>query len=283
MSRIDRRDFITYLGGAAAVAGMTAEAKADAIENYLAASISPGVAGAAAAATAASAATAPKRPPTVAELEAQIPTRGYRRGAGKLFAAEQGNVPLLAPLPAKATLEDFIRHRFMGTSEHCLQSARLARKNNADEELVFACLIHDLVLNVMRTEHGFWGAQMFEPYVSEKVTFTIRHHATLRFFPDKEAGYEYPELYRTMFGSDYVVPPHQQAEYEMVRKHRWYDATRLITVNDLYSFEPGVKPSVDDFVDVIGRHFKQPKEGLGMDGSPVAHMWRSAANPDSPL
>jgi hypothetical protein len=276
MPTIDRRHFIAYLGGSTAVAAMSAEAKADAIENYLAANV---------AGPAAPQAAAPisRRPPTVAELEAQIPTRGYRRGAGKLFAAEQGNVPLLAPMPAKATLEDFIRLRFQGTSEHCLQSARLARKQNLDEDLVFACLIHDLVLNVMRTEHGFWAAQMFEPYVSEKVTFAIRHHATLRFFPDKEAGYEYPELYRTMFGSDYVPPAHQQAEYEWVRKHRWYMAPRLVTVNDLYSFEPGVKVSVDDFVDVIGRHFKQPKEGLGLDGSPVAHMWRSAANPDNPL
>ena len=274
MPPIDRRHFIAFLGGSAAVAALSAEAKADAIETYLAANVT----GSGAPATAAA-----KRAPTVAELAALIPTRPYRRGAGKLFAAEQGNVPLLAPMPEKATLADFIRLRFQGTSDHCLQSARLARKKNLDEDLVFACLIHDLVLNVMRTEHGFWAAQMFEPYVSEKVTFAIRHHATLRFFPDKDAGYEYPELYRTMFGSDYVPPAHQQAEYQLVRKHRWYMAPRLVTVNDLYSFEPGVKVSVDDFEDVIGRHFRQPKEGLGLDGSPVAHMWRSAANPDSPL
>ena len=37
------------------------------------------------------------------------------------------------------------------------------------------------------------------------------------------------------------------------------------------------------FVDVIGRHFKQPKEGLGFDNSAVAHMWRSIAKPDAPL
>ncbi len=55
------------------------------------------------------------------------------------------------------------------------------------------------------------------------------------------------------------------------------------TVNDLYAFEPGVKVLARRFQDVIGRHFKQPKEGLGFDGSPVAHMWRSVGNPDSPL
>ena len=27
--------------------------------------------------------------------------------------------------------------------------------------------------------------------------------------------------------------------------------------------------------DIVGRHFRQPKEGLGFDNSPVAHMWRA--------
>jgi hypothetical protein len=269
---IDRRDFIAFLGGSAAVASMSAEAKADALEDYLTATEAGG----------GGTASAP-RPPTVAELTAQIPTRTYRRGVGRLFSVEQGTVPLLEPMPSKATLADFIRLRFQAVSNHCLQSARMARKKNMDEEIVFACLIHDLVLSVMRVDHGFWAAQMFEPYVSEKVAFAIRHHATLRFFPDHEAGYEYPDLYYRMFGSDYVPPPHQQEEYKRVRQHRWYMAPRLVTVNDLYAFEPGVNVSLDEFQDVIGRHFKQPKEGLGFDGSPVAHMWRTAANPDSPL
>jgi hypothetical protein len=273
MIDIDRRAFIAYLGGAAAVAGMTAEARADALETYLAASVATGAA--------VSTAT---RAPTVAELEAQIPTRNYRRGVGNgMVNKDGGNVALLPPLPAKPTLADFIRLRLQSNAEHCLQSARLARQKNLDEDIVFACLVHDLSLSLMRAEHGFWSAQMFEPYVSEKVTFAIRHHATLRFFPDKDAGYEYPELYRTMFGVDYVPPAHQQEEYRQVRAHRWYMAPRLVTVNDLYSFEPGVKVSVDDFEDVIGRHFRQPKEGLGFDGSAVAHIWRTAASPDSPL
>jgi len=274
MIHIDRRAFIASLGGATAVAAMSAEARADALENYLSVSIS----------TAAAAAATVQRAPTVAELEAQIPTRNYRRGVGNgLVNKDGGNVALLPPLPEKPTLADFIRLRLQSNAEHCLQSARLARIKNMDEDIVFACLVHDLSLSLMRAEHGFWSAQMFEPYVSEKVTFAVRHHATLRFFPDKDAGYEYPELYRSMFGSDYVPPPHQQAEYQWVRKHRWYMAPRLVTVNDLYSFEPGVKVSVDDFTDVIGRHFRQPKEGLGFDGSPVAHIWRTAAWPDSPL
>ncbi len=45
----------------------------------------------------------------------------------------------------------------------------------------------------------------------------------------------------------------------------------------------GVKVAIDPFVDIIGRRFKQPKEGLGFDGSPVAHMWRTLIYPDNPL
>jgi hypothetical protein len=31
----------------------------------------------------------------------------------------------------------------------------------------------------------------------------------------------------------------------------------------------------EQFTDIIGRHFKQPEDGLGFDNSPVAHMWRT--------
>jgi hypothetical protein len=69
----------------------------------------------------------------------------------------------------------------------------------------------------------------------------------------------------------------------MVRDHKWYMGPRMVTVNDLYAFDPNVNPSLDEFTDLIGRQFKQPKEGLGYDNSPVAHMWRSIARPDAPL
>jgi hypothetical protein len=37
----------------------------------------------------------------------------------------------------------------------------------------------------------------------------------------------------------------------------------------------------DDFSDIVGRHFRQPAEGLGFDGSPVAHMWRTMIWPNN--
>ena len=57
----------------------------------------------------------------------------------------------------------------------------------------------------------------------------------------------------------------------------------MVTVHDLYAFDPTASVSLDPFVDIIGRHFRQPEEGLGFDGSVVAHMWRSLIFPDHPL
>ena len=56
-----------------------------------------------------------------------------------------------------------------------------------------------------------------------------------------------------------------------------------LDINDVYAFDPDKNPSLDLFVDIIGRHFKQPKEGLGFDGSPVAHMWRTMIWPNNRL
>jgi hypothetical protein len=56
-------------------------------------------------------------------------------------------------------------------------------------------------------------------------------------------------------------------------------SARQICVNDLYAFDPNVQVELEEFTDVVGRHFKQPKEGLGYDPSPAAHMWRTIIAP----
>ena len=52
-------------------------------------------------------------------------------------------------------------------------------------------------------------------------------------------------------------------------------SSRLICFNDLYSFDPNVSVQLEEFEDVLGRHFRQPEEGLGFDNRPSAHMWRT--------
>ena len=277
--KIDKEKFLGSLGGPEGVGRMDSEARADALESHMMAELNN-----AKAPSAGNGHGEAKKYPTAAEVEAQIETRKYREGVGFMYVPRNGeNVKRLAPVRANATLYDFFKLRFMDTSNHVLQSAALAKRNGMSEEIILACLLHDVVQEIIRTDHGWWGAQLFEPYVSEKVSFAIRYHQTLRYYPDPSVGYEYPDLYRQLFGSDYVPPPYIEATYQMVRKHPWYMDARLVTVNDLYAFDPNAVVSMDPFVDIIGRHFKQPKEGLGNDGSPVAHMWRTIARPDQPL
>jgi hypothetical protein len=37
--------------------------------------------------------------------------------------------------------------------------------------------------------------------------------------------------------------------------------------------------SWEPFIDIVGRNFKQPDEGLGFDNSPTSHMWRTIRRP----
>jgi hypothetical protein len=276
MIELDRRDFIASLGGMAAVSLMSHEARADKLEEALNERIELAQA---------PAESAPERFPTVSELEAQIETRSYRRGVGASFLNTQpdGKVERLAAMPAAPTLVDFFERRFTRTRNHCFQSANKAMERGADEEIVLACLLHDTIQEIMRSDHGYWGAQLYEPYVPERTSFAIKYHQALRFYADSEAGYEYPDLYRRIFGVDYEPAPHIQADYKYLRNHRWYDAPREVTVSDLYAFDPNAVVSIEPFLDIVGRHFKQPEAGLGNDDNPVAHMWRTIANPDAPL
>jgi len=81
------------------------------------------------------------------------------------------------------------------------------------------------------------------------------------------------ELGQVRFGRD----------YDAARNHKWYMSARQICLNDLYAFDPDTRVEVEDFEDVIGRHFKQPAEGLGNDNTPASHMWRTLRRPANAL
>jgi hypothetical protein len=196
-----------------------------------------------------------------------------------------GDDPRLPEMPAQPRLVDFFRHRFVPmVANHLLQSASLAKKKGLDERVVMACLLHDIAMaGLITSDHGYWGAQLIEPYVDEEVSWAVRHHQALRYFPDESVGYLYPEAYIRYFGEGYHPPDYLRQAYEQARRHKWYMTSRLITVNDIYAFDPDVVVGIDEFEDVIGRHFRQPTEGLGFDNSPVAHMWRTMIWPRNSL
>ena len=115
-----------------------------------------------------------------------------------------GDDPRLHKMQAAPTLADFFRYRFIPmVANHLLQSARLASRAGLDEKVVIACLLHDIAMaGLVTADHGYWGAQLIEPYVEDEVSWAVRHHQALRYFPDESVGYSYPDAYIRYFGED---------------------------------------------------------------------------------
>ena len=210
-----------------------------------------------------------------------------------LGASTQRNEPAegMAALPGKPTLIDLLSLRLntpkhgmpFAVAPHVAQSAARALEAGFDEEIVLACLVHDIGMGVARPDHGWWGAQLIEPYVPERVTWAVRYHQALRFYPDPAVGYEYPDIYVSMFGPDYVPPDYIQAAYREALEHPWYMAARAVTMFDDYSFDRSAPLNLEPFIDIVGRHFRQPAQGLGRDNGPATHMWRTIVDPHKPL
>ena len=194
-----------------------------------------------------------------------------------------GDNPALPKLPAAPRLLDFFRLRFNATTiQHLTQSAKLALDGGHEEKVVLACLLHDISMGALiRVDHGYWGAQLIAPYVSEEIAWAVQNHQALRYFADESVGYSYPQEYVRFFGADYQPPEYIRKAHEAARKHRWYMTSRLVTLNDKYAFDDNVAIDPEIFTDIIGRHFREPRAGLGFDGSASAHMWRTMIWPNN--
>lgn len=225
-------------------------------------------------------------PPAIAQLGtgSSISPRELLTELDEGHVFMMGDNPRLERMPAEPTLLDVFGLRVDAFDRHhMLQSAHLALADGQPETVVTACLLHDIAVGALiRADHGYWGAQLVEPYVSEEVAWAIRYHQALRYFPDEAAGYSYPDAYDRYFGPDFEPPDHLRRDAEAARAHRWYGTARAITIYDVYSFDDtGTTVDLHEFTDIVGRNFRQPREGLGFDGSPTAHMWRTIFWPNN--
>jgi predicted HD phosphohydrolase len=59
---------------------------------------------------------------------------------------------------------------------HCLQTATLAERGGADDEMIVASLCHDIGKAISVPNHGAIAAEMLKPYVRPDVYHSIRHH-----------------------------------------------------------------------------------------------------------
>ena len=94
---------------------------------------------------------------------------------GAASAANQGRVAerMLELLRSLAEITDGF-----GTDQltHCLQTATLAERAGADDEVVFAALLHDVGKAISVPNHPAIAAEMIKPYVRPEVYEMIRVH-----------------------------------------------------------------------------------------------------------
>lgn len=66
--------------------------------------------------------------------------------------------------------------------QHSLQSATRAHRNNEDEELVIAALLHDIGDDLAPYSHSEMAAAVLRPFVSEKTYWIIKHHGIFQMY-----------------------------------------------------------------------------------------------------
>ena len=125
---------------------------------------------------------------------------------------------------------------------HALQTATMARRAGAEDEMILISLIHDIgkVINV--PNHGQIAAEMIKPYVSEDAYHIIRTHQDFQ-----------GEHYYHYMGK----PQDLRKQYE---KESWYaKATEFTDEWDQAAFDPDYETdSLESFEPLINQFFGAP-------------------------
>ena len=105
--------------------------------------------------------------------------------------------------------------------EHSLQSATRACRDDADEEMVVAALLHDIGDLLSPHNHSELAAAVLRPYVSERTYWIIRQHGLFQSY-----------YYAHHFGND-------RNARDRYMDHEWYqDAVDFCHRWDQSSFDP---------------------------------------------
>ena len=119
------------------------------------------------------------------------------------------------------TLDDSLGGYRVSRLGHSLQTATRAENDGADEELVFAALLHDIGDVLAPENHAQLAASIIRPYVREEVTWIVEHHGVFQFY-----------YYAHHLGGD-------RNAREAYRGHQWFDAcARFCEDWDQASFDP---------------------------------------------
>tara|TARA_B100000989_G_scaffold193904_1_gene146314 strand:+ start:1493 stop:2050 length:558 start_codon:yes stop_codon:yes gene_type:complete len=125
--------------------------------------------------------------------------------------------------------------------EHSLQSATRAFKNKESEEMVVACLLHDMGDELAPLNHSEYAASVLKPYVSEKTHWIIEKHGEFQMY-----------YYAHHLGAD-------RFKREKYKDHKYYQATiDFCEKYDQCSFDPNYKTmSLKDFEPMVRNIFSR--------------------------
>jgi predicted HD phosphohydrolase len=126
---------------------------------------------------------------------------------------------------------------------HCLQTATLAERAGADDEVVVASLCHDIGKAISVPNHGAIAAEMLRPYVRPDVFQAIYHHQ------DFQGRHYYQH-----FG----LPTDLREQH---RHESWFALCEQFTDDwDQVAFDPdGPTESLDHFEPLVRAVFASPK------------------------
>jgi len=125
--------------------------------------------------------------------------------------------------------------------EHSLQSATRAYRNKESEEMVVACLLHDIGDELAPLNHSEYAATVLKPYVSEKTHWIIEKHGEFQMY-----------YYAHHLGAD-------RFRREKYKNHKYYRATiDFCEKYDQCSFDPNYKSmSLKDFEPLVRNIFSR--------------------------
>ncbi len=137
--------------------------------------------------------------------------------------------------------------------EHSLQSATLAWRDGAEEEMIVAALLHDIGDVLAPSNHSEVAAGILRPYVSEKTYWIIKHHGLFQTY-----------YYAHFNGGD-------RNARDRFKDHPWYDdCVHFCAAYDQNAFDPDydTKP-LEFFEPMVHRVFAKSKFH-NMDAAPDA-------------
>ena len=130
--------------------------------------------------------------------------------------------------------------------EHSLQSATRAYKNKESEEMVVACLLHDIGDELAPLNHSEYAATVLKPYVSEKTHWIIEKHGEFQMY---------------YYAHHLNGNKNQREKY---KDHEFYlDTINFCEKWDQTSFDPNFKSmTLEDFAPMVKKVFSRKPYSL---------------------